>query len=178
MNQRNISRTPRVGVFIDESLLNAAREAGLYLDFAAIMKVARSLGSVVNASAHLSHTPYQRADDRTHKVCLALRHAGFRVDLKPRGLTGAGLEKSRVGVDLAFSIARVALQHSLDIVCVGTDDPELANVIREVERFGTKTLLICLGSGTSSRELMQVASTYVAIDELSPTLDRELAYSP
>lgn len=175
MKNAKIGQTPRVGIFLEENLLISARKSGQYLDFNAVMGVAQSLGSVVHASVHLSHASNAGVDEGTRRVSGALGHAGFEVVLQPRARSAAGQEKSRVDVDLAFMIARVAIQESLDVCIVGTGDSDFVNILGELETLGTTTMLLCPGKGQTSPELLLSASAFLSIDELGQSASRAFA---
>lgn len=169
MRTRHFSLTtrPRVGIFIEENLIIGARKSGLYLDFRRLTDVARGIGVMVHASAHISYSPTGPIDGATRRLGMALRHSGFTVDVKPRSMTSNGREKSRVDNDISFAIARVAIQKDLDVVILGSGDGDFVNVLGELNAMGLRTLVVAPGKRRTSPELLMAATTFLDIAELA-----------
>lgn len=160
------ARRPRIGIFLEENLFISAQKVGKRVEFRAIMQMARSLGTVVHASAHLSYDANQSAGSALQGWWMALSKCGFIVNAKPRGTTGDGRQKSRVDVDMAFAIGRETFSKGLDLVVVGTGDGDFANLVHELGSANVPTVILCPDKGCTSPELLLAAATFFELDEL------------
>lgn len=160
------SRKPRIGIFLEENLFIGARRSGKYVDFHAINSLARSLGEVVHASAHLSFDASQTSGSAMNPLWMALRRAGFTVHAAPRATTGNGQLKSRVDVDMAYEIGRVTFAKDLEMVVLGTGDGDFANLVRDLEAAAVTTVILSPGKEHTSPDLLLATTTFFEVEEL------------
>lgn len=161
-----VSRRPRIGIFLEENLFISARRSGKYVDLAAIRAMAHSLGEIVHASAHLSYDANQSSGTAMKPLWMALRRAGFTVDAEPRATTGCGHQKSRVDVDMAFTIGRVTFTKGLEMVVLGTGDGDFTNLVRDLEAATVTTVILSPGKEHTSPDLLMATTTFFEIEEL------------
>jgi uncharacterized LabA/DUF88 family protein len=162
-----VSRKPRIGIFLEENLFIGARKSGRYVDVHAIKAMARSIGEVVHASAHLSYDAGQTSGSAMKPLWMALRRAGFTVLTAPRATTGNGRQKSRVDVDMAYAIGRVTFTKGLDMVVLGTGDGDFTNLVRDLEAAAVTTVILSPGKNQTSPDLLLASTTFFDVEELA-----------
>lgn len=166
--QQSEANQTRVGILIEENLSIAARNRGQKLPLKEIMNFAEKIGEVVFAKVYASHSPDKTGEEWAQRFRTACKYVRFEADLKPRSTNSHGAIKSRVDQDLAFSLAKVAIQLNLTHIVLGSGDGDFTNVVLELKKMGVLVTLITPGPGCTSPDLVAAATNVVSFADLVP----------
>lgn len=104
--------------------------------------------------------------DEAEKFITCLKHFGFETKYKQPKIILKN-EKQEVkrtswNVGLAMDVVRIVSNNKLDIVILGSADPELVPLVEWIREHGTKCIVIACGI---SKELKEVSDQWIEIDE-------------
>lgn len=152
----------RLGIFADVSNLYycvGKKWEGRKLNYEKYLEIAQGDSMRIRAIAYGA----QVADEAVNFIS-ALRHFGYETKYRQpkvsRGVDGKEIRKADWDVGIAMDVVRILPR--LDIVILGTADPDMVPLVNFIQERGSIARIVACGI---SRELKDVADSFLEITE-------------
>lgn len=152
----------RLGIFVDVSNLYycvGKKWEGRKLNYEKYLEVAQGDSIRIRATAYGA----QIADEAANFIS-ALKHFGYETKYQQpkisRGSEGEKIRKADWDVGIAMDVVRIV--HRLDVVVLGTADPDMVPLVKYIQEKGTVARIIACGI---NRELKDVADSFLEVNE-------------
>lgn len=149
--------TKRVLLAVDAANLFFSREAGQWLDYAALLRFARQIGDVVRASLYHARC---RSGDRDEAFLAAVEAIGYdHIVARPLHRLADGTHKSDIDVALALHVWDAALFDNIDVVVLASGDSDFVPLLDLLSGRGIEVYVIGPDHCTSA-SLIQAADWF------------------
>jgi hypothetical protein len=163
------SEPPQVAVFIDaDNILIGALSGGFPRPIAALMDRVRELGFLMSAQAY---------GDWTRQPCLQFLREFQLNTIEMKQLPTSASGKNTADINLAVDAIEMALSPaSPDSIVLAAADRDFVPLVQKLRRYGKEVIGIGV-RGSVSRELEQVCSSFVMLDDIIPEAAQETGAS-
>ena len=158
---------PQVALFIDaENILIGALSGGFPRPIAALMDRVREQGFLMSAQAY---------GDWTRHPCLQFLREFQTNTVEMKQLPTSERGKNTADINLAVDAIEMALSPAApDTIVLAAADRDFVPLVQKLRRYGKEVIGIGV-RGRVSRELEQVCSTFVMLDDIIPEAAQESA---
>ncbi len=156
---------PQVALFIDaDNILIGALAGGFPRPIAALMDRVREQGFLMSAQAY---------GDWTRHPCLSFLREFQMNTVEMKQLPTSATGKNTADISLAVDAIEMALSPAApDTIVLAAADRDFVPLVQKLRRYGKEVIGIGV-RGSVSRELEQVCSTFVMLDDIIPEAAQE-----
>lgn len=158
----------RIAIFIDgNNLFHAARTIGIEIDYAKLLKLLCSGGSLLRA---FFYTGVDENAAKQQGFLLWMRRNGYRVVQKELKIFPDGTKKANLDVEIAVDMLSLSDKYETAILVSGDED--FAYAVNAVAYKGTRVEVAGFRNNTSPK-LIDVADKFIDLDSLIPLIVKE-----
>lgn len=158
----------RITIFIDgNNLFHAARTIGMEIDYAKLLKLLCSGGSLLRA---FFYTGVDENAAKQQGFLLWMRRNGYRVVQKELKIFPDGTKKANLDVEIAVDMLSLCGKYDTAILVSGDED--FAYAVNAVAYKGARVEIAGFRNNTSPK-LIDVADRFIDLDSLIPYIVKE-----
>ncbi|MEO0080545.1 MAG: NYN domain-containing protein [candidate division WOR-3 bacterium] len=156
----------RVGVFVDvQNIQETFERQGKEVRYDAIIQHVLISGRHEKQECKfIAFVPYKRDDERRQRLIDALSFQGYRVVAKPVRERPDGTIKANMDIEITLEILSMA--EMLSEVVLVTGDGDFVALVDWLSKRGKRVIIIGLGRGYTSVELIRACDEYINLDEI------------
>ena len=168
LNGVSESARGRIAIFIDgNNLFHAARTIGIEVDYAKLLKLLCSGGSLLRA---FFYTGVDENASKQQGFLLWMRRNGYRVVQKELKIFPDGTKKANLDVEIAVDMLSLSGKYETAILVSGDED--FAYAVNAVAYKGARVEIAGFRNNTSPK-LIDVADRFIDLDSLIPLIVKE-----
>ncbi len=123
----------------------------------------------------VAFVPYRSGDERRQRLIDALSFQGYRVVPKPVRERLDGSVKANMDIELTLEI--LSMSEHLEEVIIVTGDGDFVALVDWLSKKGKRVVVIGLGRGFTSVELIRACDEYMNLEELEGVV-KESSFQP
>ncbi len=112
----------------------------------------------------IAFVPYKRDDERRQRLIDALSFQGYRVVAKQTRERLDGSIKANMDIEITLEV--LSMVNYLDEIILVTGDGDFVPLVDYVSKLGKRVIIIGLGRGYTSVELIRACDEYYNMDEM------------
>ena len=166
-----------IGVFVDvQNVQETFERQGREVRYDALQQdIVRTSKQDKSAFKFIAFVPYRSGDERRQRLIDALSFQGYRVVPKPVRERLDGSVKANMDIELTLEI--LSMSEHLEEVILVTGDGDFVALVDWLSKKGKRVVVIGLGRGFTSVELIRACDEYMNLEELDGVV-KESTFPP
>lgn len=165
----------RVGVFVDvQNVQETFERQGKEVRYDALQRNIIIMGKHSKQDyKFVGFVPYKRDDERRQRLIDALSFQGYRVVSKPVRERLDGSVKANMDIEMTLEI--LSMSEHLDEIIIVTGDGDFCALVDFLSKKGKRLVVVGLGCGFTSVELIRSCDEYINLDEMEGTIKEQFS---